>query len=146
MNKRVLKTLIGVALLGGFFSLVLLSFGKKVGGYMNFGEAAASGAEAHVVGQWVREQPVRYDPNRNVFTFYMRDAVGKVQRVDYPNPKPANFEEAEQLVVIGRMEGEVFQAREILIKCPSKYNDVRVLQQQSGPSLDAARMPSLQNE
>ncbi|CAM3359642.1 cytochrome c maturation protein CcmE [Rhodothermus bifroesti] len=128
MNKRVLKTLMGVALLGGFFSLVLLSFGKKVGGYMNFAEAAASGSEAHVVGQWAREQPVGYDPSRNVFTFYMRDATGKVQRVDYPNPKPANFEEAEQLVVIGRMEGEVFHAREILIKCPSKYNDMRQLE------------------
>ncbi|MDQ7040722.1 MAG: cytochrome c maturation protein CcmE [Rhodothermus sp.] len=145
MNKRVIKTVVGVTLLGGFFAMVMLSFGEKIGGYMNFEEAAASGTEAHVVGQWVRERPVHYDPGRNVFTFYMRDAAGVVRRVAYPNPKPANFEDAEQLVVIGRMEGDAFHAREILMKCPSKYNDVRALQQAAPPS-NASRMPALPNE
>ncbi len=146
MNKRLMKTVVGVVLLGGFFALVMMSFGEKVGGYMSFEEAAASGSEAHVVGQWVRERPVRYDPARNVFTFYMRDAEGTVRRVEYPNPKPANFEDAEQLVVMGRMEGDLFHAREILMKCPSKYNDMRALQQQSRPPSDAARMPAMPNE
>lgn len=145
MNKRLIKTVVGIALLGGFFAMVMLSFGEKVGGYMNFEEAAASEAEAHVVGQWVRERPVHYDPARNVFTFYMQDAVGTVRRVEYPNPKPANFEDAEQLVIMGRMQNDVFQAREILMKCPSKYNDMRVLQQTT-PSSNAARLLALPNE
>ncbi len=145
MNKRLMKTVVGVTLLGGFFAMVMLSFGEKIGGYMNFEEAAASGAEAHVVGQWVRERPIHYDPARNIFTFYMRDAEGVVRRVEYPNLKPANFEEAEQLVVMGRMQGDVFHARAILVKCPSKYNDVRALQQTAPPS-NASRMPALPNE
>ncbi|SHK36345.1 cytochrome c maturation protein CcmE domain-containing protein [Rhodothermus profundi] len=145
MNKRLIKTLVGVTLLGGFFTMVMLSFGEKVGGYMSFEEAAASGAEAHVVGQWVPERPVHYDPARNVFSFYMRDAEGVVRRVEYPNLKPANFEDAEQLVVMGRMEGEVFHAREILMKCPSKYNDMRALESSGTPSR-TTRMPTLPNE
>ncbi|TVP98344.1 MAG: cytochrome c maturation protein CcmE, partial [Balneolaceae bacterium] len=34
-----------------------------------------------------------------------------------------NFEQATQLVVIGEMRNNVFHASEMLMKCPSKYND-----------------------
>jgi cytochrome c-type biogenesis protein CcmE len=46
-------------------------------------------------------------------------------RVVYPNPRPANFEDAERVVVDGRMEGDTFMAEHILVKCPSKYNEQR---------------------
>jgi cytochrome c-type biogenesis protein CcmE len=39
------------------------------------------------------------------------------------NPKPANFEEAEKLVIEGSTQGDVFVADKILTKCPSKYNE-----------------------
>jgi cytochrome c-type biogenesis protein CcmE len=57
-----------------------------------------------------------------------------VRKVRYPNPKPANFEQAEQVVVEGRMDGQAFAADHILVKCPSKYNDAKGLKQtQAGP-------------
>ena len=34
-------------------------------------------------------------------------------------------EDAEQVVVEGQMAGDVFEAKHILVKCPSKYNDGR---------------------
>ena len=49
-------------------------------------------------------------------------------RVVYNNPKPANFEDAESVVVEGKMNGDVFEAEYILVKCPSKYNDTRSLE------------------
>lgn len=123
------KTLIGLILMVGFASLLFLNFGQQVGGYMGFTEAATTGAKAHVVGQWVQERHFDYDRDRNIFSFYMQDEHGQVRLVHYPNPKPANFEEAERLVVEGYTEGDVFVASHILVKCPSKYNDARGLQQ-----------------
>lgn len=117
------KTIVGLVLMIGFASLLLLNFGEQVGGYMDFTQAEATGAKAHVVGYWVENQPVRYDQQRNVFSFHMRDEQGTIREVHYLNPKPANFEDAEKLVVEGSMQGNVFVAEHILVKCPSKYND-----------------------
>ncbi len=128
------KTLIGLIVLIGFASLLFLNFGDQVSGYMGFEEAAQTGARAHVVGQWVQDQQTRYDPSQNLFTFYMKDDQGMVRQVRYANPKPASFEDAEKLVVEGRLRGEVFEAEHILMKCPSKYNDERGLQQVEGAS------------
>ncbi|QXD14148.1 cytochrome c maturation protein CcmE [Rhodocaloribacter litoris] len=125
MNK---KTIIGLVLLIGFTSVLFLNFGQQVGGYMDFARAAETGSKAHVVGQWVKEQPATYDPAANVFSFYMRDELGNVRQVRYANPKPANFEDAERLVIDGYAQGDVFVAENILVKCPSKYNDARGLQ------------------
>ena len=117
------KTLILLALIGVFGFLVVRSFGDQVAGYETFTEATESGRRAHVVGTWLPTQPVSYDPASNEFTFTMADEDGTVRRVLYADIKPANFEDAETVVVDGRMEGEVFVAEHILVKCPSKYND-----------------------
>lgn len=123
-----IKTIIGLAFIAVFGFLVVNSFGEQVGGYEHFEEAAESGRRAHVVGEWVRAQPTAYDPAMNQFSFWMEDEQGVTRQVVYPNPKPANFEDAEQVVVDGRMDGEVFAAEHILVKCPSKYNDERGLE------------------
>jgi cytochrome c-type biogenesis protein CcmE len=119
------KTLFGFGLLAVFGFLVVSSFGEQVAGYEAFTEAAQSGRPAHVVGTWLEDRPTTYDPATNRFSFWMEDQEGAVRQVVYPNPKPANFEDAEQVVVNGRMEGDVFVAEHILVKCPSKYNDMR---------------------
>ena len=126
------KSILGLIAMAGFAGLLLLNFGNQVGGYMNFEQAAQTGNSAHVVGTWVEDRPTRYDRSANVFTFYMRDQSGAVRRVRYPNPKPANFEQAEQVVVEGQMNGDAFAADHILVKCPSKYNEAKELQKQAG--------------
>lgn len=122
-------TLLGIAFVGIFGFLVVTSFGNQVSGWETFDDAAESGRKAHVVGTWLRDAPTSYDPDRNVFTFVMADTSGTTRSVVYANPKPANFEDAERVVVQGRMTtgaaGEVFEAEHILVKCPSKYNDGR---------------------
>ncbi len=81
-----------------------------------------------MVGTWVKESAFTYDRASNVFSFEMQDEKGQRRLVRYHNPKPANFEDAQQVVVQGRAEGEAFVASHILVKCPSKYNDERGLQ------------------
>ncbi len=115
--------------MAGFAGLLFLNFGSQVGGYMSFDQASGSDAKAHVVGTWVEDMPTQYDRGANVFVFHMRDEQGNVRRVRYNNPKPANFEEATQIVVEGYAQEDAFVANHILVKCPSKYNDSRGLQQ-----------------
>ena len=123
------KTIVGLILIVAFSSLLFLNFGQQVGGYMNFEEAAATGSKAHVVGMWVEEETFRYDAATNVFSFSMQDDAGNIRQVRYGNPKPANFEDAEKLVIEGIAEGDHFVAENILVKCPSKYNDQRSLEE-----------------
>jgi cytochrome c-type biogenesis protein CcmE len=130
------KTILGLAAMLGFGAVLFVNFGSQVGGYMNFEQAARTGASAHVVGNWADGRPTHYSRAQNVFTFYMRDESGAVHKVRYNNPKPANFEEAEQLVVQGRTQDGVFVADNILVKCPSKYNETKGLQQQASRPSD----------
>jgi cytochrome c-type biogenesis protein CcmE len=82
------------------------------------------GAEYHVVGLLNKKKELIYNPkvNTNLFSFYLIDNDGKERKVDFNGTKPQDFERSEQIVIIGKMTGNVFSASSILMKCPSKYN------------------------
>jgi cytochrome c-type biogenesis protein CcmE len=81
------------------------------------------GKAVNVVGYLVKEKEIIYDPQKdpNFFAFTMTDKEGNECKVIYKGSKPQDFERSEQLVVKGKMEGEVFKCSEIAMKCPSKY-------------------------
>jgi cytochrome c-type biogenesis protein CcmE len=65
-----------------------------------------------------------YDTNGN-FTFDLQDSTGKLVKVVYAKPKPANFEQAVSVVAIGHYDAgkQAFLAEDMLVKCPSKYQE-----------------------
>jgi cytochrome c-type biogenesis protein CcmE len=94
--------------------------------YASFKEAAESNdQEFHIVGKFDKQKEHLYDPkvDANVFTFYMIDNKGTECKVILHKNKPQDFERSEQIVLIGKMKGNEFHASDILMKCPSKYND-----------------------
>lgn len=94
--------------------------------YATFTEAALEpGNEFHVVGKLNKEKETVYEPHSNadLFTFYMIDNKGKECKVLLHKNKPQDFERSEQIVLIGKMQGGEFEASDILMKCPSKYNN-----------------------
>ena len=94
--------------------------------YATFTEAANEpDSEFHVVGKLEKEKEMVYEPtiNTNLFSFYMTDNNGKECKVNLHKSKPQDFERSEQIVIIGKMQGQDFDASDILMKCPSKYND-----------------------
>jgi cytochrome c-type biogenesis protein CcmE len=94
--------------------------------YASFTEAAQSpNDEFHVVGKLNKEKENVYEPqvDANIFSFYMIDNKGTERKVILHKNKPQDFERSEQIVLIGKMQGEEFIASDILMKCPSKYND-----------------------
>jgi cytochrome c-type biogenesis protein CcmE len=116
------KLIIGIFSIVLFTSLLMYNFGNSISTYVNF-EQAADRANSHVVGTWDDSQEYGFSRETMQFSFYMKDQDGNVRRVVYPRPKPNNFEQATQLVVVGEMRNNTFHANEMLMKCPSKYND-----------------------
>lgn len=106
---------------------VFMNASKDVSTYANF-DQADNGDRVKIVGQLSKDKPMTYDPqnNPNEFAFFMKDAEGVEKKVILHKPKPQDFEMSEQIVVTGEMEGEVFNASEILMKCPSKYKDEEI--------------------
>ena len=92
--------------------------------YANFVQAREkTDKSVNVVGYLAKNKPLNYDPQKdpNYFSFTMLDKEGNEQKVVYKGSKPQDFERSEQLVVKGRVNGDVFAASEISMKCPSKY-------------------------
>ncbi len=61
------------------------------------------------------------DPN--YLSFHAIDSLGNSAKVIYHNAKPAELELSERVVLKGKMQGNVFECDNILLKCPSKYKD-----------------------
>jgi cytochrome c-type biogenesis protein CcmE len=116
------RILIGVLAIVGFTSLLMYNFGNSISTYVSF-EEAGSMDNAHVVGTLDKSQPFGFSMEDKKFTFHMKDQQGNTRKVIYPRPKPNNFEQATKLVVIGELRNDVFYANEMLMKCPSKYNN-----------------------
>lgn len=96
--------------------------------YSDFAEAAANpDTEYHVVGKLDKAIPVQYDPkiNADECSFMMVDNKGVEKKIVLHKSVPQDFQKSEQIVLIGKMQGEEFHANEILMKCPSKYNDAK---------------------
>jgi cytochrome c-type biogenesis protein CcmE len=94
--------------------------------YSDFAEASRNPeTEYHVVGKLNKSVPVQYDPkiNADECSFLMTDNKGLEKRVVLHKSVPQDMEKSEQIVLIGKMQGQEFHANEILMKCPSKYND-----------------------
>lgn len=114
---------------------VIVSTSGDASTYVDFSEAvslAQNGEKnkVHVVGQLPRDASgeitgMSYDPQTdpNYFQFQLVDEKKQVQEVLYFNPKPADFERSEKIVVVGAMKNGKFVADKILMKCPSKYQE-----------------------
>jgi cytochrome c-type biogenesis protein CcmE len=65
-----------------------------------------------------------YDEAGN-WTFMLQDENDNQVKVVYSKTRPSNFEQAVSIVAIGRYDigKDVFLAEDLLVKCPSKYQE-----------------------
>lgn len=116
---------IGIVIIAVAIGVIFISL-KNTSTYADFSEAIANPEkEYHVVGKLDKTQPQLYDPkiNSDQFMFSLIDNKGISKQVVLHKSRPQDFEKSEQIVLIGKMEGNDFHANDILMKCPSKYND-----------------------
>ena len=107
---------------------ILISASKDVTTYSNFAQATQNGEKVKLIGQLVKDRPVEYNPEKdpNYLAFYLKDEVGEVRQVVLHASKPQDFERSESIVLTGEMNGQNFEASDMLLKCPSKYKDQEI--------------------
>lgn len=131
MKKIHIIGLILVAVLIGF----IVSMAAQYSRYETFADAKGETAkDFSIIGHLVKNKPQEYDPQKdpNLFSFYLQDNNGEIKKVLFVGSKPEDFERSEQIVLTGRMNGDDFYAKQILMKCPSKYkNDQLVTSQKA---------------
>ena len=83
------------------------------------------GKYVHLIAKLDKDQPIEFDAIKdpNYLSFYAKDSIGGTTKVVYRNTKPAELEQSERIVLKGKMQGDVFECDNILLKCPSKYKD-----------------------
>jgi cytochrome c-type biogenesis protein CcmE len=74
-------------------------------------------------GSWVKEKSYQIDNQTKTFSFVMTDHNGQQMKVVYEGTIPNNFESATSVVVTGKYQNGYFHAKDILTKCPSKYEE-----------------------
>jgi cytochrome c-type biogenesis protein CcmE len=119
------SNIVVIVLIAVAIGIILSTFADS-STYASFNEAMENPERKYqVVGTLSRSKALEYNPemNANLFKFYLVDREGVEKEVIFKGSKPQDFERSEQVVIKGRISGKSFQADEILMKCPSKYND-----------------------
>lgn len=117
MKKRaILIAIIVVA----FAVFALTAFKNALTPYVTFAEARTRGGSVQVSGS-ADKSTTAIDPGSGVFRFHMTDRSGETMLVEYAGSPPGNFDDAESVVAVGSVDGNVFRAKKLLVKCPSKY-------------------------
>ena len=117
---------------GGFIIVVFLGIMAYLFTQSNiqyqddFSQVMKTTKTVKATGSWVKEKNYHIDKANKTFTFYMVDGIGNEMKVVYNGTIPNNFESAMSVVVTGKYVEGYFHARDILTKCPSKYEDQQV--------------------
>lgn len=114
------KYIVGSIIVVVFIAFAAMSFQTSLTPYVPFATAMESGKTVQVKGVTLAES-ARYDDIGKTFNFRLVDAAGDEMLIIYNGVKPSNFEQAKEVVAKGRYHQGNFEADELLVKCPSKY-------------------------
>ncbi len=103
-----------------FAALGATQFRSTVRTYVSFQEARSLGRAVQVKGA-IDKASVHLDKAHSNLNFDITDPKGDRLAVVYRGTVPGNFDQASHVVVIGQYHDKIFQASDLLIKCPSKY-------------------------
>ena len=129
-----LSSIIGLIVIALAIGIIISNVGNA-STYVTFKEAkemseSGSNKAIHVVGELTKDASgnilgMNYDPitNPNRFEFRMIDSLQNESLMVYNNPKPADLEKSEKIVIVGSYKDQQFNATQILLKCPSKYDN-----------------------
>ena len=125
MKNSQIAIIIAIAVLIGY-TLVRLGHSST---YSTFEQATASmGEKTTVIGYLDADQPMDFNPKTITLTFIAKDKKGNESTVIYHQPKPQDFERSEEITMTGYASDSAFIATDILMKCPSKYNEQNEVQ------------------
>ena len=100
--------------------------GKDLSSFATFEQAEQSDRPVKISGQLAKSDPMIYDPevDPNFFSFFLIDSNNEKRQVVIREKKRRDFERSESIVVSGELNDEgIFEASDMLLKCPSKYKE-----------------------
>ncbi|MFC2103587.1 cytochrome c maturation protein CcmE [Bacteroidota bacterium] len=121
------KYMFGGIIIVVFLSIMVYLFTQSNIQYQDdFSKVMNTSKTVKATGMWVKEKSYDMDRENKTFTFFMVDESGNEMKVVYNGTIPNNFETASSVVVTGKYVDGYFHAKDILTKCPSKYEDQEV--------------------
>ena len=127
------KLILAAALFAVAATVGVSSFKRTMTPYIGFAEARSASGLVQVNGKLADKDYV-LKPEEQFLRFSLRDEKGEVMPVEYRGVIPGNFDQAVSVVAIGKYEGDHFEAQQLLVKCPSKYQAEAERQAQGKPS------------
>jgi cytochrome c-type biogenesis protein CcmE len=122
--KFLLGGIVVAAVIG---ALIATSFSGSTSDYLSIAqvrELSEDQARDSRVAGTIVDDSVEWNTQDLHLTFKIEDETG-VLPISYHGPQPDMLVDAVEAVVIGKYDpaNEVFQAEELLMKCPSKYEE-----------------------
>jgi len=117
MNVKIGLAMVLLAVAVGFG---VTSFRKTMTPYISFAEARNARGMVQVNGVLANKDYV-LKQDEQYLKFDLKDAKGEVMNVEYRGVIPGNFDQATSIVAIGHYRDGRFDADQLLVKCPSKY-------------------------
>lgn len=114
------KVLLAVGLLAAAIVIGVTSFKQTMTPYIGFKEARKASGQVQVNGVLASKDYV-LKKEEQYLSFSLKDPKGDVMPVEYRGVIPGNFDQAVSIVAIGKYSGDHFEASQLLVKCPSKY-------------------------
>jgi cytochrome c-type biogenesis protein CcmE len=131
MKKSYIIGLIVVAI----FAAILVATLGQTSSYECFDSAESmfkdgDKGEVHVMGELVKNadgslKNYVYDPlvDANKSQFMVRDSCARTEQILLLKSIPIDFEKSEKVVLMGKFTEQGFVAKDVLTKCPSKYEN-----------------------
>ena len=122
--------IIALLIIAVTLAVTLFTFANAFAPSISVSEAMGRPGDLVQVRGTIIKDTVKWEPARTELSFAVREvkkvgkgevAGDKVMRVVYNKVKPESFDEANGVEVIGRYSNGVFNADNMLVKCPSKY-------------------------
>ena len=123
-KQRRLWYTVGGVMIVAFLAYGATSFKSNLTPYVSFEEAQKSARKVQVAGGLVPDS-TSYIEDKEVLQFGLVEEGGEIMTILYEGIKPGNFEEATQIVAIGKFTDGAFHANQLLVKCPSKYQGLK---------------------
>ncbi|CAN5656962.1 hypothetical protein BH11ARM2_BH11ARM2_30210 [soil metagenome] len=107
----------------GAMVAVISAFAANASPYVTFKQARAAGGDRlHVIGT-VDKDSIHQDVMKHTLSFRLTDDQKTTMEVVHTGDLPNNLSEAPKIVAIGGIEGDTFHSTELILKCPSKYDE-----------------------
>jgi cytochrome c-type biogenesis protein CcmE len=119
--------LIALMVIGAAMGFTLWAFSSAMTPYVDIRTARASSSPVQVKGKIVHAKQY-WDPTNNVLRFPIVDQNNDTIEIVYTGAKPDAFDTAPETAATGIVQKdaaghEVFVSSNMVVKCPSKYDD-----------------------